>query len=90
MNITHFGHIKQASKRKKVYEISCKFHFQSNLDFFAGLPSNQLPSVPTEALTRLWKLDRLDLSNNKIHTLDPSSFKVNLFSSNIFIAIKQY
>ncbi|KAG6459282.1 uncharacterized protein LOC115449367 isoform X1 [Manduca sexta] len=40
-----------------------------------GLPNNQLPSVPTEALTRLWNLDRLDLSNNKIHTLDPNSFK---------------
>ncbi|CAH0403345.1 unnamed protein product [Chilo suppressalis] len=40
-----------------------------------GLPNNQLPSVPTEALTRLWNLDRLDLSNNKIHTLDSNSFK---------------
>ncbi|XP_048487100.1 leucine-rich repeats and immunoglobulin-like domains protein 3 [Plutella xylostella] len=40
-----------------------------------GLPNNQLPSVPTEALARLYKLDRLDLSNNKIHTLDSNSFK---------------
>ncbi|KAL4719364.1 hypothetical protein ACJJTC_010723, partial [Scirpophaga incertulas] len=40
-----------------------------------GLPNNQLPSVPTEALTQLWNLDRLDLSNNKIHLLDSNSFK---------------
>ncbi|KAM3962219.1 uncharacterized protein ACR2FA_003719 [Aphomia sociella] len=40
-----------------------------------GLPNNQLPTVPTEALLRLWNLDRLDLSNNKIHTLDTNSFK---------------
>ncbi|XP_047036745.1 leucine-rich repeat-containing G-protein coupled receptor 5 [Helicoverpa zea] len=43
--------------------------------FALGLPNNQLPIVPTEALTRLWNLDRLDLSNNKIHTLDSNSFK---------------
>ncbi|CAH0598292.1 unnamed protein product [Chrysodeixis includens] len=43
--------------------------------FALGLPNNQLPTVPTEALTRLWNLDRLDLSNNKIHTLDSNSFK---------------
>ncbi|XP_049881428.1 uncharacterized protein LOC126377626 [Pectinophora gossypiella] len=43
--------------------------------FALGLPNNQLPSVPTEALTRLNKLDRLDLSNNKIHALDDNSFK---------------
>ncbi|CAG9568623.1 unnamed protein product [Danaus chrysippus] len=40
-----------------------------------GLPNNQLPLVPTEALVRLVHLDRLDLSNNKIHTLDANSFK---------------
>ncbi|XP_053620059.1 leucine-rich repeat-containing protein 15 [Plodia interpunctella] len=40
-----------------------------------GLPNNQLPTVPTEAIVRLWNLDRLDLSNNKIHTLDSNSFK---------------
>ncbi|XP_050554435.1 slit homolog 3 protein [Spodoptera frugiperda] len=43
--------------------------------FALGLPNNQLSVVPTEALTRLWNLDRLDLSNNKIHTLDANSFK---------------
>ncbi|CAK1547729.1 unnamed protein product [Leptosia nina] len=40
-----------------------------------GLPNNQLPSVPIEALYNLWYLDRLDLSNNKIHALDGNSFK---------------
>ncbi|CAH2058187.1 unnamed protein product, partial [Iphiclides podalirius] len=40
-----------------------------------GLPNNQLPSVPTEALNHLMHLDRLDLSSNKIHMLDASSFK---------------
>lgn len=41
-----------------------------------GLPNNQLPSVPTSALKFLQDLERLDLSSNKIKSLDVNSFKV--------------
>ncbi|XP_059056336.1 slit homolog 3 protein [Achroia grisella] len=51
------------------------FNSVSNTLLALGLPNNQLPTVPTEALTRLWRLDRLDLSNNKIHILESNSFK---------------
>ncbi|XP_011689238.1 PREDICTED: uncharacterized protein LOC105450861 isoform X2 [Wasmannia auropunctata] len=40
-----------------------------------GLPSNLLDSVPTIALSHLVGLDRLDLSHNKLKTLEADSFK---------------
>ncbi|XP_011869576.1 PREDICTED: leucine-rich repeats and immunoglobulin-like domains protein 1 isoform X2 [Vollenhovia emeryi] len=40
-----------------------------------GLPSNLLDSVPTIALSYLIGLDRLDLSHNKLKTLEADSFK---------------
>ncbi|XP_024877515.1 leucine-rich repeats and immunoglobulin-like domains protein 1 isoform X2 [Temnothorax curvispinosus] len=40
-----------------------------------GLPSNLLDSVPTIALSYLVGLDRLDLSHNKLKTLEADSFK---------------
>ncbi|KYN18788.1 PREDICTED: uncharacterized protein LOC108762138 [Trachymyrmex cornetzi] len=40
-----------------------------------GLPSNLLASVPTIALSHLVGLDRLDLSHNKLKTLEADSFK---------------
>lgn len=41
-----------------------------------GLPNNQLTAVPTQALMSLPELDRLDLSGNRMKSLDASSFKV--------------
>ncbi|KYM96805.1 PREDICTED: leucine-rich repeats and immunoglobulin-like domains protein 1 [Cyphomyrmex costatus] len=40
-----------------------------------GLPSNLLASVPTIALSHLVGLDRLDLSHNRLKTLEADSFK---------------
>ncbi|XP_015434134.1 PREDICTED: uncharacterized protein LOC107189950 [Dufourea novaeangliae] len=40
-----------------------------------GLPNNLLDSVPTVALSRLVGLERLDLSQNKLKTLEADSFK---------------
>ncbi|XP_020278491.1 slit homolog 2 protein-like isoform X2 [Pseudomyrmex gracilis] len=40
-----------------------------------GLPNNLLDSVPTSALSHLVGLDRLDLSHNKLKTLEADSFK---------------
>ncbi|KAL6442103.1 hypothetical protein ACFW04_002428 [Cataglyphis niger] len=40
-----------------------------------GLPNNLLDSVPTTALSHLIGLDRLDLSHNKLKTLEADSFK---------------
>ncbi|KAM0724464.1 Leucine-rich repeat-containing protein 15 [Formica fusca] len=40
-----------------------------------GLPNNLLDSVPTIALSHLVGLDRLDLSHNKLKTLEADSFK---------------
>ncbi|KAF5271294.1 hypothetical protein FQR65_LT05309 [Abscondita terminalis] len=40
-----------------------------------GLPNNQLTSVPTVPLRSVPELDRLDLSGNKIKSLDVESFK---------------
>ncbi|CAL7945568.1 unnamed protein product [Xylocopa violacea] len=40
-----------------------------------GLPTNQLDSVPTAALSHLIGLERLDLSQNKLKTLEADSFK---------------
>lgn len=59
---------------QRIFFYFAKFSIQNVVP---GLPNNQLPSVPTEGLAHLWRLDRLDLSNNKIHTLDANSFKVN-------------
>lgn len=57
--------------------------------FFSGLPNNQLPVVPTEAIAHLPKLERLDLSNNKIYNLDANSFKVSsLFINYLLILTK--
>lgn len=41
-----------------------------------GLPNNLLDAVPTSALLHLIGLDRLDLSHNKLKTLEADSFKV--------------
>lgn len=41
-----------------------------------GLPNNLLDAVPTVALSRLVGLERLDLSQNKLKTLEADSFKV--------------
>lgn len=41
-----------------------------------GLPNNQLTRVPTEALTQLQGLDRLDLSHNKLKSIENDSFVV--------------
>lgn len=41
-----------------------------------GLPNNLLDAVPTAALMRLQGLERLDLSRNKLKTLEAQSFKV--------------
>lgn len=43
-----------------------------------GLPNNKLTSVPTQALKPLPELDRLDLSSNKLKSLETNSFKVSL------------
>lgn len=43
-----------------------------------GLPSNLLDAIPTIALSYLVGLDRLDLSHNKLKTLEADSFKVQL------------
>lgn len=43
-----------------------------------GLPNNLLESVPTAALSRLVGLDRLDLSRNKLQTLEADSFLVRI------------
>lgn len=43
-----------------------------------GLPNNLLDTVPTVALTHLVGLERLDLSQNKLKTLEAESFKVNV------------
>ncbi|XP_012217251.1 leucine-rich repeats and immunoglobulin-like domains protein 3 [Linepithema humile] len=40
-----------------------------------GLPNNLLDAVPTTALLHLIGLDRLDLSHNKLKTLEADSFK---------------
>ncbi|XP_023289188.1 uncharacterized protein LOC105696975 [Orussus abietinus] len=40
-----------------------------------GLPNNLLDSVPTVALKHIIGLDRLDLSHNKLKTLEADSFK---------------
>lgn len=45
-----------------------------------GLPNNLLDSVPTTALSHLIGLDRLDLSHNKLKTLEADSFKVRLIN----------
>jgi len=42
-----------------------------------GLPNNLLDSVPTVALSHLIGLDRLDLSHNKLKTLEADSFTVH-------------
>lgn len=47
-----------------------------------GLPNNQLTAVPTQALEPLPELDRLDLSGNKMKSLEPGSFKVTIFEQN--------
>lgn len=41
-----------------------------------GIPNNLLDSVPTTALSRLVGLERLDLSQNKLKTLEADSFQV--------------
>lgn len=41
-----------------------------------GLPNNQLTAVPTKALEPLPELDRLDVSGNKMKSLESASFKV--------------
>lgn len=41
-----------------------------------GLPNNLLDSVPTAALSHLIGLEKLDLSQNKLKTLEADSFKV--------------
>lgn len=41
-----------------------------------GLPNNLLEAIPTIALSQLVGLDRLDLSHNKLKTLEADSFKV--------------
>ncbi|XP_021931325.1 insulin-like growth factor-binding protein complex acid labile subunit [Zootermopsis nevadensis] len=40
-----------------------------------GLPNNKLQTVPTEALSAIPALDRLDLSHNFLETLSTGSFK---------------
>lgn len=42
-----------------------------------GLPNNLLDNVPTSALAKLVGLDRLDLSHNKLKTLEATSFQVS-------------
>lgn len=42
-----------------------------------GLPNNQLAAVPIKALKSLPELDRLDLSGNKLKSLDGATFKVS-------------
>lgn len=42
-----------------------------------GLPNNKLTAVPTQALKPLPELDRLDLSSNKLKSLEANSFKVS-------------
>lgn len=42
-----------------------------------GLPNNLLESVPIAALAHLLGLDRLDLSHNKLKTLEADSFRVS-------------
>ena len=52
-----------------------------------GLPNNLLDSVPTAALSHLIGLERLDLSQNKLKTLEAESFKVKFqifFLSNVY------
>lgn len=43
-----------------------------------GLPNNLLETIPTSALKYLIGLDRLDLSHNKLKTLEADSFNVSL------------
>lgn len=43
-----------------------------------GLPNNLLETVPISALKYLVGLDRLDLSHNKLKTLEADSFNVSL------------
>lgn len=46
-----------------------------------GLPNNLLETVPTSALKYLIGLDRLDLSHNKLKTLEADSFNVSLLTN---------
>lgn len=46
-----------------------------------GLPNNLLDTVPTVALSHLVGLERLDLSQNKLKTLEADSFKVIFLSA---------
>ena len=41
-----------------------------------GLPNNLLETVPTIALSKLEGLERLDLSHNRMKTLESTSFQV--------------
>lgn len=49
----------------------------------SGLPNNQLTTVPTEALAQLQGLDRLDLSYNKLKSLENDSFEVRDIKINL-------
>lgn len=44
-----------------------------------GLPNNALSDVPSQSLAPLTSLDRLDLSNNRIKSLEASDFLVSYF-----------
>lgn len=52
-----------------------------------GLPNNQLASVPTLALQTLPELDRLDLSGNKLKSLESGSFKVNIYNYTVYLRL---
>lgn len=61
-----------------------------------GLPNNKLTAVPTPALKPLPELDRLDLSSNKMKSLEINSFKVSTnlvevveFAKNLFSGFKK-
>lgn len=45
-----------------------------------GLPNNLLNAVPTVALAKLRGLERLDLSHNKLKTLEANAFQVFISS----------
>lgn len=51
--------------------------FIEMLFFISGLPNNKLTRVPIEALVQLQGLDRLDLSHNKLKSIENDSFVVN-------------
>lgn len=54
-----------------------------------GLPNNKLTSVPTDALENLPELDRLDLSSNRMKSLDGRSFSVSLLRNTLILFTRQ-